>query len=500
MRARCSLASELEVPIGGCDSHESHQLRAKALTAMPLHGKPGLMQGQDVDGTLTTRVQSRVAEVRKGASYQLTVVHGPDVGATFAVDGHMERSRLYLGHGPLCDLRLNDPRVSRRHATLQAEPQGLRYTDLGSTNGSQVNGVTVLDALLQGGETLQIGSTVLKVQQVAAFEVQLPKELCFGKLHGASPEMRRLYPLFQKLADSDLPVVVEGETGTGKEVLAEAIHEAGARAQGPFVVFDCTAVPSSLIEASLFGHERGAFTGAVAARRGLFEEAHGGTLFIDEIGDLELSLQAKLLRAVDKASIRRIGGAKWIDVDVRIISATRRDLDAEVAAGRFRDDLLFRLGGARIELPPLRARQGDVGLLATLFWSEMGGAPDKLTPEFIAQLETSSWPGNVRELRHVLARSLALGDTISAAEPPPRSASPSVAPRPNQVRDFFEAVLSQGTSFAVGRQKVLDEFERRYVSWILERHGGHVGKAAAAAGIGRRYFQEIRSRHRNPTG
>lgn len=458
------------------------------------------MQQQDADDALTTRVRSQVAEFRNGASYTLTVLHGMDAGATFVVDGRLERSRLLIGNGPHCDMRIADPSVSRRHAVVEAEQRGLRYTDLGSTNGSRVNGVTVLDAVFHGGETLEIGSTVVYVQCGEAFVAPLPKELSFEKLDGASPEMRRLYPLFRKLAASELPIVVEGETGTGKEVLAESIHEASARANGPFVVFDCTTVAPSLIEAALFGHERGAFTNAVSSRPGLFEEAHGGTLFIDEIGDLDLSLQAKLLRAIDRAQVRRVGGSKWIAVNVRIIAATRRNLDAEVQAGRFRDDLLFRLGAARVELPPLRTRQGDVRLLATKLWCEMGGDLAALNAEFLAKLESCAWPGNVRELRHTLARCLALGD-ISTPTPSGDADSahaPAAAP-PAPTRDFFEATLAEDTPFAVGRQKVLDEFERRFVSRVLERHGGHVGNAAAAAGIGRRYFQEIRNRHRDAT-
>jgi transcriptional regulator with GAF, ATPase, and Fis domain len=258
-------------------------------------------------------------------------------------------------------------------------------------------------------------------------------------------------------------------------------------------------VSPNLIEAALFGHERGAYTGAVSAARGLFEEADGGTLFIDEIGDLELSLQAKLLRAVDKSSVRRIGGTRWIDVDVRIISATRRNLDAEVQAGRFRDDLLFRLGGARIDLPPLRARDGDIRLLAMKFWCDLGGDPAALRPDFVNRLEGYSWPGNARELRHAIVRYLALGDESLT----PAKLSQASQPRnptsqvPGAVPDLLDSIIAEETTFAAGRQRLLDEFERRFVASVLERHGGHVGKAAEAAGVGRRYFQEIRGRHRD---
>ena len=185
----------------------------------------------------------------------------------------------------------------------------------------------------------------------------IPKmEIGFGRFIGRSPAVTRLYPLLRKLAAADVPLVIEGETGTGKEALAEAIHDAGGRAGRPMVVFDCTAVPASLLEAALFGHERGAFTGADTARPGIFEEADGGTLLIDEIGDLDLGLQSRLLRVIQKGEVRRIGGNRWVKVDVRIIAATRRNLDEEVLAGRFRDDLFFRLAVARVELPALRER------------------------------------------------------------------------------------------------------------------------------------------------
>ncbi|MGH7270919.1 MAG: sigma 54-interacting transcriptional regulator, partial [Polyangiaceae bacterium] len=193
----------------------------------------------------------------------------------------------------------------------------------------------------------------------------------FGRMLGRSAEMRRLYPLCARLAQSEVSVVIEGETGTGKEVLAEALHEASLRAAGPFVVFDCAAVAPSLLESALFGHERGAFTGALAQRIGIFEQAHGGTLFIDEIGELDALLQPKLLRAIERGEVQRVGSSRWEKVDVRILAATRRNLDREVHAGRFRDDLFFRLAVVRIELPPLRERHGDVAVLSAHFWGQI---------------------------------------------------------------------------------------------------------------------------------
>jgi DNA-binding NtrC family response regulator len=293
----------------------------------------------------------------------------------------------------------------------------------------------------------------------------------------------------RRIAASDIPVVIEGETGTGKEVLAEAIHEQGPRASGPFVVFDCTTVAASLMEAALFGHERGSFTGALTSSPGLFEQADKGTLFIDEIGDLDPALQPKLLRAIERAEVRRIGGQKWIGVNVRVLAATRRDLDREVQAGRFRDDLFFRLAVGRIELPPLRNRRKDISLLASYFWRELGGHPAALTGDLLSRLEDYDWPGNVRELRNAIARRIALGE-LSKPEKvvPPSSPSASVDP--------IQAILDQELPFPIARDKVMALFEQRYVDQVLSRHAGNVTRAAHASGVGRRYFQTIRGRHK----
>jgi DNA-binding NtrC family response regulator len=314
----------------------------------------------------------------------------------------------------------------------------------------------------------------------------------FGRVVGASPEMRRLYPLCERLAQSSVPVIIEGETGTGKEMLAESLHDAGPRAAGPFVVFDCTAVAPSLVESELFGHERGAFTGAITSRKGVFEQAQGGTLLIDEIGDLELSLQPKLLRALERAQIRRIGGDKPIQVDVRILAATRRDLDREVSKGRFRDDLFHRLAVARIELPPLRKRRGDIPVLMQHFAAELGADDATVTARIMRQLrrwEDDPWPGNVRELRNAIARQIALGELAAPDEAPPSSVG-----EPAQAGDVMARILSEKLPFGRARERVLAEFRARYVEKVLAEHGGNIARAAKASGIGRRYFQRIRAK------
>jgi DNA-binding NtrC family response regulator len=429
--------------------------------------------------------------------FALAVVQGVDQGRRLELDGS-QPTRALIGQSPACQLELRDPTVSRRHAAVELVGDRLLLVDLGSSNGTFVETLSIREVLLTGGERVRLGETVLEVQRLDGACVAPPAAQGFGTVVGASEAMRRLYPLCERLAAATVPLVIEGETGTGKEVLAEALHEQSPRASGPFVVFDCTSVAPSLLEAALFGHERGAFTGAVAARPGVFEEAQGGTLLIDEIGDLDINLQAKLLRALQRSEVRRIGGTKWLKVDVRVIAATRRDLDREVQAGRFRDDLFFRIAVARIELPPLRRRAGDVPLLAQHFWTQLGGAGPVPAP-LLARYADYAWPGNVRELANVVARQLALGDldlpqVRSTSESSTPEAPAAAAATATAGADEVERVLSLDLPLAVARQKLVEVFERRYIERVLRRHDGHVARAAAASGVARRYFQLLKAR------
>jgi two-component system response regulator HydG len=429
------------------------------------------------------------------ARYRVTVVRAADAkdqGKAIEIDG-AEPQRVLVGQGPACVLRLSDPLVSRRHAALEASASGLRVSDLRSTNGTTINGIRTLEAWVAGGESIIVGTTTLRVDLLSEdAPIPIATDHRFGRVIGASPAMRKLYPLLARLAVTDVPVIIEGETGTGKELLAEALHEEGPRAKQPFVVFDCTAVSPSLIESALFGHDKGAFTGASEARRGVFEQANGGTLLIDEVGDLDLALQAKLLRAVERSEVQRVGAEKWLRVNVRVLAATRRDLDAEVQAKRFREDLFFRLNVARAELPPLRARSGDVGLLARHFWRELGDDGTSLPADFLPRFESYAWPGNVRELYNTVARRRALGELgASDGARPPRALEPTSAA---ETHDVLQEILLQDLPFIRARDQVVEEFERRYVQRVLERWGGNASKAAAAAGIARRYFYDIKRR------
>ncbi len=431
----------------------------------------------------------------------LVVVDGPNAGSTFDVDGAAS-SRVFVGQSKSCDIRLEDPQVSRRHAALETSNAGVRLQDLNSTNGTFVNGLRVFDALIVGGETLRFGATTLRVESLTEVPPPSSEADRFGNTLGRSAVMRRLYSHCEKLARAMVPVLIEGETGTGKEVLAESLHDASSRRDGPFVVLDCTTIAPSLAEATIFGHERGAFTGAVTSHPGVFEEAHGGTLFIDEIGDLEMSLQAKLLRAIERGEVRRVGGSRVVKVDVRILSATRRNIEKEIQDGRFRDDLYFRLAVGRIELPPLRRREGDVAFLAQTFarkFSEAdGGGKHVLGDDLLERLEAYPFPGNVRELRNLVVQHLALGALPSLDATAVTVGAPNEGPIGNsetsEPGDDFERVLARDLPFFSARDAIARAFEHHYLVRVLAQHGGHVGNAAAAAGIGRRYFQRIRNR------
>ncbi len=417
-----------------------------------------------------------------GRVLHVEVLRGPDLGLSSAIV-----SATSIGKSSACELRLTDESVSRRHLELSpVATGGLRLVDLSSTNGVYVNGARTFEGIVDAGAQIEIGGSILGIRVGEAMIETLPMRTRFGRIVGASLPMRALYAKAEQIASTTLPLLIEGETGTGKELLAEAIHEASPRASQPFVVFDCTTVSSQLLEASIFGHERGAFTGAIEARPGIFEEADGGTLMIDEIGDLDIALQAKLLRAAERQEVQRVGGTKWKRVDVRLISATRRDLEAEIAAGRFRDDLYYRIAVARVMLPPLRARELDVELIATNIWQKLAPG-EQLPPDLLPRYSSYKWPGNVRELVNVVQRRFALGAGDTWQERAPQLSADGQS-------DFMGNVLAENPPYVVGRRRVIDEFERRFVAWALERCGGNVTRAANTYGIARRYLTRIKSR------
>src|SRR5690606_969005 len=365
---------------------------------------------------------------------EIKVVSGPDRGLTTPLGLHS----LVIGSSPDCDVVLHDGTVSSRHAEIVMTDRGYLLSDLGSKNGVEL-GTWLVDRLpLADGMKLRLGSTTLQVRRSGrSTEIELGAPRRFGPLVAHSTRMRAAAATLERLAASPMTILIEGETGTGKEVAAQAVHQASPRADGPLVVFDCGAQPPGLLASALFGHERGAFTGADEDRPGAFAEASGGTLFLDEIGELPLDLQPAFLRALDGYDVRRVGGAS-LRHDVRVIAATNRNLAEMVRAGEVRQDLYYRLAAARVRLPPLRERREDIPVLAALFAEEIGVT---LGPELVALLSAYDWPGNVRELRHAIGRA-AISPELAVVMP---EAARPLLPLPE------------------ARRVANDEFERQYV-------------------------------------
>ncbi|HEY3816900.1 MAG TPA: sigma 54-interacting transcriptional regulator [Polyangiaceae bacterium] len=419
------------------------------------------------------------------------VVEGADTGKRVALDA--SGGKILVGASALCDLRLADPTVSRRHASIERTDLGVLLTDLGSTNGTYLGDARVVAAYLGEGARIRIGSGSIEVRASDAAPVKARRNASLGRMASSSPRMINVLSLCQRLAPSDMPVVLEGETGTGKELLAENIHEASGRAAHPFVVLDCRTTPGELAEGYLFGEARA----DGSTRAGIFELAGDGTLLVDEPGDLSLELQAKLLRALDKGVVQRVGDPTPVRVGARILVATSHDFDRLVEEGKLREDLYHRLAGARIEVPPLRRRREDIPALAGEIWTDLGGK-GFLPDEFLERFEGYDWPGNVRELERALRRFLVLGDSVSllVTRTHRHKARPDDAENEQGPGDLLARVLAANLGYSEARERVLEEFERAYLEKALADSGGNVATAAARSGIARRHFQRLRARQR----
>jgi transcriptional regulator with GAF, ATPase, and Fis domain len=411
------------------------------------------------------------------------VVAGPDRGGEVEIAG----TSASIGTAPENDLVLTDRTVSRTHCEIESSPLGIRVRDMGSRNGVLSGGVRVYDGVVPGTSTLWLGDTQIGLtsldETVERLEATTDR---FGDVIGESPRMRALFADLERIAASDLSLLIEGETGTGKDVIAESVHRASSRAEEPFVVFDCGAVAANLAESELFGHERGAFTGAANARAGVFEEADGGTLFLDEVGDLAKDLQPKLLRVLEKGEIRRLGSNKTLRVDVRVIAATNRNLAADVQNRAFREDLYFRLAATRVHVPPLRERMMDLPLLVAHFLSleTPPRGPDDVSPDTWEMLTAHRWPGNVRELRNAVRRLLVTPDR--AVDGLPRDLTPD-PPAPEEPRLL--------APLRVARRDAVDAFERGYVQAVLDRTDDNVSRAASIAEVSRQMLQKLMRKH-----
>ncbi len=395
--------------------------------------------------------------------------------------------RCQVGSHAGAEVQLPDATVSRFHCEVLIEGQRALVKDLGSTNGTFIDGVRVKEAYLKHGSVLGVGNSKLRFEldeKVSALPVS--QEPTFGTLRGNHPSMRQAFMMLEKAAKTDATVLLEGETGTGKSRAAQALHSAGARRDGPFLVVDCGALPPSLLEAELFGHEKGAFTGATSKRLGVFEEAKGGTVFLDEIGELPLELQPRLLRVLEDRQVRRLGQNQWTPVDVRIVAATHRDLRANVNTGTFRSGLYFRLAVVRVTLPSLREHADDVPDIAKSLLKDLGVTERShaalFAPAFIAQLQQAAWPGNVRELRNHLERCI----VFETPEAPGRN---EVVTNPGAGADFTRGPLVDA------RKKAVERFEKEYLTALLERHGGKVSQAAVEADVDRVSLYRLMRKH-----
>jgi len=450
---------------------------------------------------------------------KLVVLAGPRCGETFSIDA----AETTIGRDASSQLSIPDHLISRRHCAVELSADRCTLRDLGSSNGTYVNGMPVRERTLTHGDRIRAGDSVLlflkagadsseslpgaeslraaddRTQRIARVDANdrppdpssdapeaIVAEVLAGRMTlqahdmvGESAPMRAVYECIRKVAPRDSTVLICGETGTGKELAARAVHQNSPRSSRPFVAVNCAALTESLLESELFGHEKGAFTGAVVLKKGKFEVADGGTIFLDEVGELAPALQAKLLRALQHHEFERVGGTRAISVNVRLIAATNQDLQAAVAAGRFRQDLWYRLNVVGVTMPPLRARRADIPMLAAHFAAKYGrGRAIELSRDALDALRAYDWPGNVRELENAVERAVVLGysDRIVADDLPETVLESSSAARPREGTAYHQTVLD------VKRRLILD---------AIERSGGNYTAAARLLGINPTYLHRL---------
>ncbi|MDC0713865.1 sigma 54-interacting transcriptional regulator [Stigmatella sp. ncwal1] len=428
---------------------------------------------------LGTRAQ---ADRLAAQQFHLVLLDTERAGTVFPLAGEV----LRIGKAPENDVVIDHPTVSRNHLLVRRQGDRFLVQDLGSTNGTFLDGAQVREAYLRPGALLEVGDVRLRFSpQVSPVHVDPSAEDRLGDLVGRSVPMRQIFALLQRIATTDSTILLVGETGAGKGAAAKAIHKLSPRATGPLIVFDCASVSDSLIESELFGHEKGAFTGAVSQRIGCLERANGGTLFLDEIDDLAMDLQPKLLRAIEDREFRRLGASTPISFDARIVVASKKDLWSETQASRFREDLYFRLSVFTVSLPSLRDRKEDIPLLVDAFAGEglWGRLPEKVRDQFLGH----TWPGNVRELRNALERARHMADI-------PELAGDGL------LREFTretpatvgEALPVEFTGpFKTCKDELVRAFEREYLTRLLGRTKGNIARAAREAELDRKHLYSL---------
>jgi len=446
--------------------------------------------GGSVEETSGTRTIYAACEVESMTAprVRLSVMRGPDKGVEFSWEGLLVRVGSSLDN----DLVLSDETVSRNHFRIELDEKGYRIRDLGSKNGLLVDSIAVIDAYLPASCRITLGDTVLKYREGReTVEVEIATGNRLGDLIGCSSQMRHLFALIQKVAKTDATVLIEGESGTGKELTAYALHEMSARKGRCFEIVDCSAIPDSIIESELFGHVRGAFTGAIASRKGAIESAAGGTLFLDEISELPLPLQGKVLRLIERREVKSVGGDSYRTIDARIIAASNRNLRDEVSKGNFREDLYYRLAVMKLRVPPLRERPEDIGLLVEALldmFSRRDGKLYTVTHSMMTRLLSYEFPGNVRELKNLLERSCLLSEGVEL--------DIEFGTRPPLEPGGFGFESLMTLPYKDAKDALVSAFEEKYWTRLLELCDDNVSEAARRGGIHRKSLEYLLKKFR----
>jgi len=444
--------------------------------------------------TQLLRIEERkdVVSLRK---CQLVVVEGGSKGGKI----DLTKDRILIGKKEDNDLAINDRAVSRKHVEILREQDSFLLHDLESTNGTFINETKVKQAYLVPGDVIRIGNS--RIEFIAFDEkvqIEPSDQKIFGGAIGHSRKMRQIFGLLEKISPTDTTVIIEGETGTGKDVIARSIHDHSPRKEKPFVIFDCSAVAENLIESELFGHIKGSFTGAVTTRSGAFEAANRGTIFLDEVGELSLDLQPKLLRALEHRQVKKVGSNETVNIDVRVLCATNRNLRKEVSEGNFREDLYYRLSVVKIYLPPLRERPEDVSALTEHFLQtgRFNQLPDgtlkivRVEDDALKMLGRYQWPGNVRELYNVLERVTPLITSDSIKGNDLAYVFQELEREEDEVTEKLTEV-NLGLPFKDAKQKVVESFEKDYLAALLRRNNYNISKTAREAGIDRKHIRNL---------
>ena len=459
---------------------ESNRAFALVISSRAMDARAGLRTEAQVNGLSTVIDLPRV---------RLSVIEGPDAGQYCDSDDEM---LVRVGTRENNGLLLSDKSVSGYHVEIARTQAGWRLRDVGSTNGTFVSGMRVFDLVLRSGTVVSLGRTKLRLDALHDEPVRAALHPAgrFGDIVGQSVVMRRLFSRIAQVARASATVLITGETGTGKEAVTESLVQASLRASAPLVVIDCSALPQNLIESELFGHVKGAFTGALSDYRGAFERADGGTIFLDEIGELPLDLQPKLLRVLERREVRRVGAERTRTIDVRVIAATNRVLSTEVNERRFRQDLYYRLSVVNIHIPPLRERREDIPLLIEHFYQRLADGYRGPTLAAITERlcdNDYTWPGNVRELRNAVERAFHVPD-----EDPFGAGGP---PRPADAQQPLPIEVDLTVPFKTAKQKLVDGFEKEYLQAMLRATRGNISEAARRAQIDRMHLYKLITQH-----